>query len=97
MDDEDKTARAVQIIRKVFPEFSFGPQELATLDEKSRQILDVCSRALDVIGDEINVIAWLERENRSLGGRRPVSLLGTDIGCQLVLDTLGQVEFGVVS
>ncbi|USX17271.1 DUF2384 domain-containing protein [Oxalobacteraceae bacterium OTU3CAMAD1] len=34
---------------------------------------------------------------RSLGGVTPLSLLGTPAGDELVLDTLGRIEQGIVS
>lgn len=40
---------------------------------------------------------WLNSPIRSLGFRTPISLLSTDDGYQLVLNTLEQIEGGVVS
>lgn len=57
----------------------------------------VWSRALEVLEDEDAARAWIRRDNRSLGGEAPLSLLDTEVGYELVLDTLGRVEYGIVS
>lgn len=54
-------------------------------------------RALDVLEDEDAARAWMKRANRSLGGEAPLSLLDTEVGYELVLDTLARIEFGIVS
>lgn len=57
----------------------------------------VWARALDVLEDEQSAKRWITQEIRSLGGEAPLSLLDTDTGYKLVLDTLGRIEYGVVS
>lgn len=57
----------------------------------------VWSRALIVLEDENATRIWISRENRSLGGESPLSLLDTEAGYELVLDTLSQIEYGIVS
>lgn len=57
----------------------------------------VWSRAMEVLEDENSARSWINRTNRSLGGEAPLSLLDTEVGYELVLDTLGRIENGVVS
>ncbi len=57
----------------------------------------VWSRAMEVLEDENSARSWINRNNRSLGGVAPLSLLDTEVGYELVLDTLGRIEYGVVS
>jgi len=57
----------------------------------------VWRRAMEVLEDEDAVRAWIRRGNRSLGGEAPLSLLDTEVGYELVLDTLGRIEYGIVS
>lgn len=54
-------------------------------------------RALAVLEDEEAARAWINRSNRSLRGATPLSLLDTKVGYELVLDTLGRIEHGIVS
>lgn len=57
----------------------------------------VWSRAVEVLEDEDSARKWISRENRSLGGEVPLALLDTEVGYELVLDTLARIEYGVVS
>lgn len=57
----------------------------------------VLARALQVLEDDGAARMWLTRPNRSLGGEIPLALLDTEVGYELVLDTLGRIEYGVVS
>lgn len=57
----------------------------------------VWARAFGVLEDEHSARRWIVQENRSLGGEAPLSLLDTEAGYELVLDTLGRIEYGIVS
>lgn len=57
----------------------------------------VLLRALQVLEGDDAAKAWLSRANRSLGGEVPLALLDTEAGYELVLDTLGRIEYGIVS
>jgi putative toxin-antitoxin system antitoxin component (TIGR02293 family) len=57
----------------------------------------VWARAVDVLEDVAAARSWINRENRTLGGEAPLALLDTEVGYELVLDTLGRIEYGVVS
>lgn len=55
------------------------------------------NKAEEVFDDRAAASAWLKREIRSLGGVAPVSLMDTDSGFELVMNTLGRIEHGVVA
>ncbi|TAN52387.1 MAG: DUF2384 domain-containing protein [Methylococcaceae bacterium] len=57
----------------------------------------VWDRAVAVLEDEDAARCWVTRENRSLGGVTPLSLLDTEAGYELVLDTLGRIAHGVIA
>lgn len=57
----------------------------------------VLARTLAVLEDDASAKAWLVQENRSLGGEAPLSLLDTEAGYELVLVTLGRIEYGIVA
>ena len=40
-------------------------------------------------------LGWIQSSNPSLGGVTPLSLLDTEMGADVVLDTLGGIEHGV--
>ena len=69
----------------------------ATEQDRMYRADRVLNRALAVLEDETAVRDWINRDNRSLGGESPLSLLDTEAGYELVLDTLGRIEYGVVA
>jgi putative toxin-antitoxin system antitoxin component (TIGR02293 family) len=68
-----------------------------TEQDRVYRVEKVLARAVQVLEDEDAARTWLKRENRSLGGEIPLALLDTEPGYELVLDTLRQIEYGVVS
>lgn len=61
------------------------------------RIAKVFQRANDVFESDESAKYWMLREIRSLGGVTPISLLDTDPGYELVMDTLGKIEHGIPS
>lgn len=57
----------------------------------------VLEKALAVLEDRDAARTWLRQANRSIGGEAPLELLDTEVGYELVLDTLGRIEYGVIS
>ena len=73
-------------------------QTLAGIEQdKQYRASRVFNRALEVLEDEDAARRWIARENRALGGVTPLSLLDTEAGYESVLDTLSQIETGVIS
>jgi len=52
---------------------------------------------IEVFGDKDKFNKWLYRENLSLGKQKPIELLETNIGVNMVMDELVRIEFGVFS
>ena len=61
------------------------------------RIARALQRAEDVLGSEAAAIQWLRRAIRSVGGVAPITLLDTEAGYELVLDTLGRIEQGIAA
>ena len=55
----------------------------------------VAAQAEEILGGREDAVKWLHRANRSLGGHRPLELVRTDAGAELVIDVLGRLEHGV--
>lgn len=72
---------------------------LLTTTETDRlyRVEKVLTRATEVLEDAEAAKAWLQREIRSLGGVTPLSLLDTDPGVDMVMDTLGRIEQGIAA
>jgi putative toxin-antitoxin system antitoxin component (TIGR02293 family) len=62
--------------------------------DKLIRLAEAVKRAIVVFGDEAEGKAWLNEPILSLGDRRPVDLLDTQDGFDLVMRTLGRIQFG---
>jgi len=69
------------------------PAEQRRIDRAGK----VWSRAMEVLEDEDASRTWMTSRIRALGGVRPISLLDTEAGFGMVLDTLGRIEYGILS
>ncbi len=65
---------------------------MANVDSKA-----VLEHADRVFEDKEKVKHWMNKENRALNGKKPVQLLDTLTGINMVNDVLGRVEEGVYS
>ena len=65
--------------------------------EQILQIAEVFSRGNDVFESSENFQKWMNSENLSLGGKRPIDLLPSRYGAQMILDVIGRIEHGVYS
>lgn len=73
-------------------------QVLASIEQdRMYRVNRVLNRAVEVLEDEDAARNWIKLENRSLGGHSPLSILDTEAGYELVLNTLSQIEYGVIS
>ena len=53
------------------------------------------TRAIAVFEEEDSARTWMNSGVRALGGEAPLSLLDTEAGYELVMDTLARIEYGV--
>ncbi|TIX82762.1 MAG: DUF2384 domain-containing protein, partial [Mesorhizobium sp.] len=56
---------------------------------------EILSKATDVFGSQAEAEQWLERPAIGLDQRRPIDLLATPAGVELVEDYLERLEYGV--
>ena len=73
------------------------PRASALAQACLERLAQVWQRAIRVFEDGNAVRIWLCQKNRALGGLTPLSLLGSDSGCTLVMQTLGRIACGIVS
>lgn len=56
---------------------------------------EIVARATDVFGSEIDAVAWMTQPAIALDQRRPIDLIGTAAGLELVEDHLTRLDYGV--
>ncbi|WEK18427.1 MAG: DUF2384 domain-containing protein [Candidatus Pedobacter colombiensis] len=65
--------------------------------EKAIELARLYQRGTEVFGTLDNFNDWMKTPNYTLNGETPLSLLDTSIGFELILQTLGRIEYGVFS
>ena len=56
---------------------------------------EILAKAAEVFGTQDEAEQWLERAAPGLDGRRPLDLLATPVGVELVKDLLERLDYGV--
>jgi len=57
----------------------------------------ILAEATAILGSRAKASSWLHRENRALGGARPLDMIRTEAGYEEVRNVLGRIEWGVWS
>jgi putative toxin-antitoxin system antitoxin component (TIGR02293 family) len=50
--------------------------------------------AIEILGDEDKAMAWLNHEQRLLGGRKPIDVARTLAGARLIENILARISWG---
>lgn len=64
--------------------------------DRAYRLFDAVARAVHAFGDVDKALRWLQRSVPSLGGRKPIELLRTEIGTRSVLSAIDRVAYGGV-
>lgn len=59
------------------------------------QIAVVLRRGIEVFGNMVKFLSWLNNSNMALGNNKPKDLLDTNFGFGLVKDELTRIEHGI--
>jgi putative toxin-antitoxin system antitoxin component (TIGR02293 family) len=65
------------------------------LSGRTWKFAEILARATDIFGSQADAERWLESPATGLDQRRPIDLLATPTGVQLVEDHLDRLEYGV--
>jgi putative toxin-antitoxin system antitoxin component (TIGR02293 family) len=73
------------------------PTELLSQDQTGRtwKLAELLTRATSVFGSRTAAEQWFAQPATGLDQRRPIDLLTTPAGVELVEDFLGRIEYGV--
>ncbi|HVE85502.1 MAG TPA: antitoxin Xre/MbcA/ParS toxin-binding domain-containing protein [Myxococcales bacterium] len=63
--------------------------------ERTVRLARIAQRAEEVLEDMGKAYQWLREPNQALGGKRPLELIHTDVGTQMVEEVLGRIEYTV--
>lgn len=65
--------------------------------EKAIELAKLYERGTEVFGTIDNFNDWMKTPNYTLNGEAPINLLDTSIGFDLIIQTLGRIEYGIFS
>ncbi len=94
---QDEVANAVGISVRTIQRLAEAPSALLTKEQSgcTWKFAEVLSKATDVMGSREDAERWLKTPALALEQRRPIDLLTTVAGTELVEQLLGRLEYGV--
>jgi putative toxin-antitoxin system antitoxin component (TIGR02293 family) len=89
--------KAVGMSVRTFQRRKGAPSRPLSPEQSGRtwKFAEILAHATTVLGTQREAEQWLERPAIGLGRRRPIDLLATPAGTQLVADYLTRIEYGV--
>lgn len=76
-----------------------SPNTLMDINSSERliELSRLFHKGIIVLSKKEKFLTWLERPNKSLGNSKPIDLIETSIGIDLVMDELLRIEHGIFS
>lgn len=89
--------RAIGLSQRTVQRRKDAPNKLLTPEQSGRtwKFAEVFAKAAEVLGSEEEAQRWLEEPAMALDRRRPIDLLASPAGTELVENLLVQLEYGV--
>ncbi|MGY5851897.1 type II RES/Xre toxin-antitoxin system antitoxin [Salegentibacter sp. F14] len=77
----------------------YSPEKTMDINSSERliELTRLFHKGINVFNDKEKFITWLNRPNKSLANSKPIDLMETSLGIDLVLDELLRIEHGVFS
>lgn len=97
IDKADSLEKAFGMSLRTYQRRKDAPAKPLSQEQSGRawKFAEILSRATDVFGSQAEAEQWLERPAIGLDERRPIDLLATPAGVELVEDHLTRLEYGV--
>jgi putative toxin-antitoxin system antitoxin component (TIGR02293 family) len=93
---DEAFAKAVGMSRRTFQRHTPSAGQLSPEQSgRTWKLAEILARATAVFGSKEEAEQWLERPATGLDQRRPINLLATPAGIELVEDFLVRLEYGV--
>jgi putative toxin-antitoxin system antitoxin component (TIGR02293 family) len=82
---------------RTFMRLKSDPDKLLDTDQSGRvwRFAELFAKAQDVLGSELRAVDWMMAPAMALERRRPIDLLTTPVGAQLVDDVIERMRYGV--
>lgn len=82
---------------RTFMRLKTAPDKLLNAEQSGRvwQFTELLAKADDVFGSRERAVDWMLEPAMALENRRPIELLTTPVGAQLVDDVIERLRYGV--
>lgn len=89
--------KCVGMSLRTFQRRKDGPAKPLNREQSSRtwKFAEILAKATSVFGSQGEAEQWLERRTMGLNQQRPIDLLATPAGVELVEEFLGRLDYGV--
>lgn len=93
----DSLEKAIGMSLRTFQRRKDAPAKLLSQEQSGRtwKFAEILAKATAVLGSQEDAEQWLEHPAIGLDQRRPIDLLATPAGVELVEDLLERLEYGV--
>ncbi|MHB9111306.1 MAG: type II RES/Xre toxin-antitoxin system antitoxin [Thermoleophilia bacterium] len=88
-------ARLLPVTPRTLQRYSAGKRLSPAVSEQVLQVAEVVAMGTEVFGDRENFLTWLSLPSAPLGNRKPIDLLSSRFGAELVTDELGRIAHGI--
>jgi len=88
-------ARLLPVTERTLQRYGAQQHLSAAVSEQALQIAQVVATGLELFEDREKFLAWLSMPSVPLGGEKPLALLRSRFGIELVLDELGRIAHGI--
>lgn len=97
MGKTESLEKAVGMSLRTWQRRKDAPTKPLSQEQSGRawKFAEILAKATDVFGSQAEAEQWLERPATGLDQRRPIDLLGTPAGVELVEDHLARLSYGV--
>jgi len=90
-------AKLLPVTERTIQRYSDNRRFKREVSEHVILIAEVLIKGLEVFENKEGMNKWMKTPNRGISDTRPIDLLDTSFGIQLVMDELGRLEHGVYS
>lgn len=97
LEKDESVFKAIGMSLRTFQRRRGAPARPLSREQSGRawKFAEILARATEVLGSQEEAEQWLERPSIGLDQRRPIDLLETPAGVELVEDYLTRIEYGV--
>jgi putative toxin-antitoxin system antitoxin component (TIGR02293 family) len=97
IDRTELLDKAVGMSLRTWQRRKDAPSRSLSRDQSGRawKFVGILVKATDVLGSQAEAEQWLQRPAIGLDQRRPIDLLGTVVGIELLEDHLERLEYGI--